>query len=165
MRGALAFLCCLWSQVGLAQGFATHDLTQIAEGARSALGPGASAQAEPQHLILTCTACAGSPSAELQLGRLTDGTEARVRSGKTSLGALEDICRARNPACRLSGLGVGPAIGWISVYALETGGGATAVILRDGDLLTVAVRSASRGTAEDAARHLVTTIASPIVGP
>ncbi|MFB0489566.1 hypothetical protein ABIE45_002152 [Methylobacterium sp. OAE515] len=165
MRGLLCLLCCLWAQAGSARGFAVHDLTQVTEAARASLGSGSSAQAEPEHLTLTCTGCAGAPLAELQLGRLSDGTEQRVRSGKTSFGALEALCIKRNPDCRLSGLPAGPAIGWITVYALGNGGGATAVILRDGDLLSIDARATSRGSAEDTVQRLVQTIMPRIVGP
>ncbi|MBP1182484.1 hypothetical protein [Methylobacterium sp. PvR107] len=165
MRGLLCLLWCLWAQAGLAQGFAIHDLTQVAEAVRTSLGSGSTAQAKPEHLILTCTAFAGAPTAELQLGRLSDGTEQRVRSGKTSFGALEALCMKRNPDCRLSGLPAGPAIGWITVYALGYGGGATAVILRDGDLLSIDARATSRGSAEDAVQRLAQSIMPRIVGP
>ena len=164
MRVFLVLLCCLWSQTGQAQGFAVHDLTKIAEEARSAFGDGTSAQAEPQHLTLTCPACAGSPAVDLQLGRLNDGTEERVRSGKTSFGALEAICLRRNPDCRLSSIPAGPAIGWISVYPVGRGGGATAVILRDGDLLSIEARAASREAAGDAVQRLAQTVLPRVVG-
>jgi hypothetical protein len=165
MRCQFVLLCCLWSQAAIAQGFAVHDLTPIAEDARVALGTESTAQAEPTHLTLTCTACEGAPTAELQLGRLTDGTEERVRSGKTTLAALEAICLKRNPDCRLSSLPAGPAIGWLTVYAVGRGGGATAVILRNGDLLAIDARAANRGAAEDAVERLAHTIMPRIVGP
>ena len=165
MRRLMVLLSCLWSQAALAQGFAVHDLTLIAEEARTALGAGVSAQAEPTHLTLVWTACEGAPTTELQLGRLTDGTEARVRSGKTTFAALEAICLKRNPDCRLSSLPAGPAIGWLTNYAVGRGGGATAVILRDGDMLAIEARAASRGAAEDAVERLAHTIMPRIVGP
>ena len=164
MRGLLVLLCCLWSQAGMAQGFAIHDLTTIVEEARTAFGSGSSAQAEPQHLILTCSACGGAPTADLVVGRLTDGTEERVRSGKTTLAALETICLKRNPDCRLSSIPAGPAIGWISVYPVGRSGGAMAVILRDGDLLSIEARATNRDAAEDAVQRLVQTVSRRIVG-
>jgi len=164
MRGFLVILCCLWAQSGLAQGFAIHDLTSIAEQARRAFGAGSSARAEPRRLALTCPACDGAPTVDLQLGRLNDGTEERVRSGKTSLGALESICLKRNPDCRLSGISAGPAIGWISVYPVERGGGATAVFLRDGDLLSIEAHAANRETAADAVQRLAQAIMPRVVG-
>ncbi len=164
MRGLVVLLCCLWSQAAPAQGFAVHDLTGMAEAARAAFGGDSKAQAGPLRLIVTCAACAGAPSVDLQLGRLTDGTEERVRSGKTSFAALEGICVKRNPDCRLTSLSVGRAVGWISVYAIGRSGGATAVILRDGDLLSIEARAADRGTAEDAVQRLAQAVVPRIVG-
>ena len=165
MRGLLILMLSLWAQAALTQGFALHDLTRLAEASRTALGPEAAAQAAPLHLGVNCSSCRGAPTIELQLGRLTDGTEERVRSGRTSLGALETLCVRRNPDCRLSALPAGPAIGWLSVYALERGAGATAVILRGGDLLTIEARAADRGAAEDSVRRLTEAVLPRIVGP
>ena len=165
MRGLLVLLFSLWAQAAVALGFARHDLTGLAEAARTALGPEATAQAEPLHLSLTCTPCTGAPTIELQIGRLTDGTDERVRSGRTTFAALEAICLRRNPDCRLSALSAGSAIGWLSVYALEKGAGATVVILRNGDLLTIEARAADRGAAEDSVRQLMQAVLPRIVGP
>lgn len=165
MRVVLVVLACLWGQGALAEGFALHDLTRVTDEARAAIGQEATAQAEAQHLIVTCSSCRGAPTADLQLGRLNDGTEQRVRSGKTSFGALEAICIKQNPDCRLSSLPAGRAIGWISVYALDHGAGAMAVILRDGDALTIAATASSRGAAEDSVQRLAQMIVPRIVGP
>ncbi|MCJ2135156.1 hypothetical protein MKK69_14010 [Methylobacterium sp. J-026] len=150
--------------MALAQGFAIHDLTSLAEPARTILGDGATAQAQPGQLILTCQACQGAPTVALQLGRLTDGTEDRIRSGKTTLAALETLCLKQNPDCRLTSLPAGPAIGWISLYAFTGGAGSTAVILRDGDLLTIEAKAMSRGAAEDAVQRLAQALLPRIVG-
>ena len=165
MRGLLILVFGLWAQAAIAQGFALHDLTGLAEAARAALGTEATARAEAEHLGLHCSACTGAPSIEIRIGRLTDGTEARVRSGRTTLAALEAICVRRNPDCRLSTLPAGPAIGWMSVYALGGSAGATAVILRDGDLLTIEARAADREAAEDSARRVMQALLPRIVGP
>jgi hypothetical protein len=165
MRGFLVVLWILWMQAALAQGFALHDLTVVAGAAGTALGRGSTVRPEAQHLSLHCPTCAGAPTVDLRIGRLTDGTEERVRAGKTSLGALEAMCVRRNPDCRLSGLAAGPAVGWISIYGLEQGAGATAVILRDGDLLTIEARASTRGTAEDSLRRLASAVLPPVVGP
>ncbi|MEE7491656.1 hypothetical protein ACU4GR_22040 [Methylobacterium oryzae CBMB20] len=165
MRGLLILVFGLWAQAAMAMGFALHDVTRLAEAARTALGPGTTAKAETRHLSLHCASCTGAPTIELQIGRLTDGTESRVRSGRTTLAALEAICLQRNPDCRLSALPAGPAIGWMSVYALGGGAGATAIILRDGDLLTIEARAADRGAAEDSARRLLQAVLPLIVGP
>ncbi|MCJ2021015.1 hypothetical protein MKK84_26940 [Methylobacterium sp. E-065] len=164
MRCLVVILCCLWSQTLLALGFAVHDRTPLAEDARTALGKDATAQAEPFQLMLTCPGCDGAPTVALQLGRLTDGTEGRIRSGKTTMGALETICVKKNPDCRLTTLPAGPGVAWITSYAFETGAGATAIVLRDGDLLTIDARSIDRGAAEDTVLRLAQKLLPRIIG-
>ncbi|MBE7200036.1 MAG: hypothetical protein INR70_19820 [Parafilimonas terrae] len=164
MRYLVVILCSLWSQAALALGFAVHDLTPVAEDARLALGKDATAQAQPFQLLLTCPSCDGAPTVALQLGRLTDGTEGRIRSGKTTMGALETMCVQKNPDCRLTTLPAGPAVAWITSYAFGTGAGATAIVLRDGDLLTIDARSIDRGAAEDTVLRLAQTLLPRIVG-
>ncbi|KQP40063.1 hypothetical protein ASF49_21410 [Methylobacterium sp. Leaf104] len=164
MRILLFALLCLVAVKAQAEGFAVRDLSTVADEARAALGTGFLARAEPRRLILSCPDCKGAPMIDLQLGRQTDGTEERVRSGQTSLDQLEGLCRARNPACRLSGLSLAPALGWVTSYPMGTGSGATAVILRDGDLLTI---RALAGSGEVAAGHvaaLVRAVAPRIIG-
>jgi hypothetical protein len=164
MRSFVVILFSLWSQAVLAQGFAIHDLTPLAEEARMALGKDATAQTQPSQLILTCPACVGAPTVALQLGRLTDGTEGRVRSGKTTMASLEALCVQKNPDCRLTTLPAGPAVAWITAYAFGTSAGATAIVLRDGDLLTIDARSIDRGAAEDAVQRLAQKLLPRIVG-
>ena len=164
MRCLLVILLSVWSQAALAQGFAVHDLTPLAEEARNALGKDATAQAQPLQLMLTCPSCDGGPTVALQLGRLTDGTEGRIRSGKTTMAALETMCLQKNPDCRLTTLPAGRAVAWITSYAFGTGAGATAVVLRDGDLLTIDARSIDRGAAEDAVLRLAQKLLPRIVG-
>ena len=165
MRCFLVLLSCLFAQVVQAQGFASEDLTAFVDQAKAAIGSQASVQATPLTLTATCARCKGAPTVSLELGRLTDGTEKRVRSGVTSFAKLEALCLAQNPDCRLSALSVGPAVGWITVYAYGGDAGSTAVILRDGDLLTIRAKADSRGTAEDYVRALTQVLVPKIVGP
>ncbi|MHC2108395.1 MULTISPECIES: hypothetical protein [unclassified Methylobacterium] len=165
MRYLLILLGCLVAPAARAQGFVSHDLTGLLDPVRVAIGSMATVQATPLDLNLTCSPCKGSPNVEVQLGRLTDGTEKRVRTGETSLAKLESLCIKQNPDCRLSALPVSPAVGWITVYALGNGGGSTAVILRDGDLLTIQARADSPGHAEDAVLALTQNVVPKIVGP
>ncbi|MCJ2089726.1 hypothetical protein MKK88_27615 [Methylobacterium sp. E-005] len=164
MRCVVVILCCFWSQAAFALGFTVHDLTPLTEEARAALGKDATAQAQPFQLMLTCPACDGAPTVALQLGRLTDGTEGRIRSGKTTMAALETMCLQRNPDCRLTTLPAGPAVAWITSYAFGTGAGATAIVLRDGDLLTIDARSIDRGAAEDTVLRVAQKLLPRIVG-
>lgn len=155
---------CLWSQAARAEGFAVSNLTTVADDAKRALGEGFSARAEPQRLTLVCLGCPGGPMVDLQLGRQTDGTEERVRSGETSMAQLEALCRAKSPDCRLSGLGVAPAVGWISAYPVGKTAGATAIVLRGGDRLIIRAMAESREAATRQVEALVQAVAPRIVG-
>lgn len=124
---------------------APGDLTAIEGAVTEALGPGYAVQADPGRLALACSSCAGEPIVSIETGRQTDGTEQRVRSGETRIADLERLCKARNPECRLTPLQVAPAVGWVSSYALGSSAGATAILLRDGALVTI------RSVANDAA--------------
>lgn len=128
-----------------AQGFSTSDLTSVAPAITDALGSGYAARVEPHQIAYSCPDCAGEPIIAIVLGRQTDGTEQRVRSGATRIEDLERLCRARNPECRLSALAVAPAVGWVSSYTIGDSAGATAIVILDGDMLTI------RSVANDAA--------------
>ncbi|WP_342152858.1 hypothetical protein [Methylorubrum sp. SB2] len=169
MRIVALLLACLWSQYFLsqsaqAQGFAVQNLTAVANEAKRALGDGYAARAEPQRLTLMCLGCPGGPMVDLLLGRQTDGTEERVRSGQTSIAQLEALCRAKSPDCRLSALGVAPAVGWISAYPIGRTAGATAILLRGGDRLTIRAVAENSEAATRQVESLVRAVAPRIVG-
>ncbi|GJD58508.1 hypothetical protein [Methylobacterium dankookense] len=164
MRSLVLALPCLWAHAAQADGFAIRDLAAVADAAKAALGQGFAARAETRRLTLVCTGCAGAPMLDLLLGRQTDGTEERVRSGQTSVAQLEALCQARSPDCRVSGLAVAPAVGWVSSYAAGSGAGATAVILYGGDLLTIRGLAGSRESATRHVEALVRAVAPRIVG-
>lgn len=148
-----------------ALGFATTDLTQVERPAAAALGTGTIARAEPQRLTLSCATCPGAPVVDVQLGRSTDGTEERVRSGATTMAALERLCRAREPACRLAALEVAPAVGWTTSWPMGGQAGVTAVILRDGALLTVRALAGDAPAARGALNRLLPVLREQVVGP
>jgi hypothetical protein len=120
-----------------ADGFLTHDLATVAPAVQRALGPGYNLRVAADRIDAICTDCADSPILGVQLGRQADGTEQRVRSGATSLAALERLCRAREPRCRLAMLDVAPAVGWVSAYPIGDAAGATAIVMNGGDMLTI----------------------------
>ncbi len=164
MRIVALVLLCLWAQAARAEGFAVQSLTAVADEAKRALGGGYAARAEPQRLTLVCLGCPGGPMVDLQLGRQTDGTEERVRSGETSIAQLEALCRAKSPECRLSALGVAPAVGWISTYPMGRTAGATAILLRGGDRLIIRAVAETREAATRQVESLVRAVAPRIVG-
>ena len=148
-----------------AQGLATKDLTKVGQAAAAAMGPGFEMKAEPERLTLVCATCAGEPIIDILVGRQTDGTEARVRSGATGMADLQRLCRARSPSCTVSALVVAPAVGWVSGYPLGDRAGATAVIIRDGDLLTIRSLARNPAAARAAVDRLLPLVRSRIVGP
>lgn len=148
-----------------AEGFAIKDLSQVSTDATSALGDRFVHRAAPQRLILTCPTCEGAPALDILLGRQADGTEERFRSGQTTVARLEELCKAKSPECTIRALDVAPAVGWISAYPL--GGamsGSTAVILRDGDLLTVRSIASDGAVARRNAETIVKAVAPKIIG-
>jgi len=126
-------------------GFATKNINSLDDEVLKLLGPGFIGAPRPGKLAYTCPDCAGQPILGIEFGRQVDGTEGRVRSGETKIEDLEKQCQARSPECRIEALDAGPAVGWVSSYAIGKDQGATAVLIRDGDLLTI------RSVANDAA--------------
>jgi hypothetical protein len=168
MRSLIAVLACLIAAGAQAEGFAQRDLRTVAGEAtaslEASLGGRIASRAEPGRLTLTCPDCAGGPMIDLLIGRQTDGTEERVRSGRTSMAQLEALCQARSPDCRLSGLPVAPAVGWITTYAIGRTAGSTAIILRDGDMLTIRSLASDGAIARRNAETLARSVAPRIVG-
>jgi hypothetical protein len=165
MRAVVGAMLFLLATAANAQGFAVHDLTPLAEEMKRALGPDFVHRDAPQRVTLACPTCAGSPMVDVLLGRQDDGTEQRVRSGATSIARLRELCQAKDPACRLDALDIAPAVGWITGYRIgESTQGTTAVILRDGDLLTIRVLSSDPAIARATADRLVATVARTIIG-
>ena len=158
-------LVALLSATGArAEGFAIDDLTPIGELAAAALGPGYIFRAEPERVSLYCADCTGSPMIDILLGTQTDGTEGRVRSGVTTIAELELQCRSRNEGCRITGLGVTPAVGWVSRYPRPSGDGSTAAIILDGQLLTVRIIAGGSGTSSEVMERLLPVIRTRVIG-
>lgn len=142
-----------------AVGFTIKDLSSLGPDFAKALGPDYIFRAEPRRLTLACTTCEGAPAIDVLLGTQTDGTEDRVRSGVTTIGDLERICRSRNDSCRITELNVEPAVGWQSNYAFGSSHGVTSVIILEGQMLTVRIVAGSAVVA-----NAVTADLLPIIG-
>lgn len=151
--------------LALPDGFATKNINSLDAEVLALLGPGFVSAPRPGKLAYSCPDCAGQPILGIEFGRQVDGTEGRVRSGETKIEDLQAQCQARSPECRIEALDAGPAVGWVSSYAIGKDQGATAVLIRDGDLLTI------RSVANDAAMarsnldKLLPLVREKIVGP
>ena len=160
----LAALAALAATPSSAAGFTAHDLTGFVQSVKGALGSGYEHRVEAGRMTLICTTCPGSPMIDVLLGRQTDGTEERLRSGQTSIGHMERLCQQKSPACRLSALEVAPAVGWITSWPLGSTAGSTAVILRGGDMLTVRSLASDARTARSNADKIVAALTPTLVG-
>jgi hypothetical protein len=164
MRFLIMSIAVLVATEAHAEGFAVHDLSTIADDASAALGAGFTHKAEPGRVTLFCADCKGGPMIDIKIGRQTDGTERNVRSGQTSMADLERLCQIKDPACSLTGLSVSPAVGWITKWSMGPIIGSTAIILRDGDLLTIRSVADDADTARQNAEKIVETVSPKVIG-
>ncbi len=153
------FLMVLCSPA-MAEGFAIKDLTRLPESARKLPGGMESARVESGRMTILCTTCSTMVAVDVLTGRSTDGTEARFRAGETTPKMMEDQCRSRDPSCTLEKLEVGPGIGWLTIW----NGGSTAVLFRDGDMLTIRGIAATPQEARGHVRAALQAIAPVIIG-
>ncbi len=101
----------------------------------------------------------------IMLGQQTDGTEERVRSGRTTMADLERLCQAREPSCRITRADMGPAVGWVSVYRVgDTVAGSTLMLIRDGNLMTVRSIAPTPEAARQNVERLQRAVLPQIVG-
>lgn len=161
---AMAIVVALMATEARADGFVVRDLAAVAPEVIAALGSGFSQRSEPQRLTLVCPKCEGEPAIDLQLGRQTDGTEERLRSGQTPISRLEKLCQEKSPSCRLTGLDIAPAVGWISAYPMGSMFASTVVILRGGDLLTIRSVASTADAARNNAEKVVKVVRAKLIG-
>jgi hypothetical protein len=164
MRFLVLSIAALAATEAHAEGFAVHDLSTVADDASVALGAGFINKAEPGRVTLFCADCKGGPMIDIKIGRQNDGTEQRVRSGQTSMPDLEKLCRNKDPSCSLTELKVSPAVGWITDWSMGPMIGSTAIILRDGDLLTIRSVADDADTARRNAEKIVETVSPKVIG-
>jgi hypothetical protein len=132
----LALLLALTASPAFADGFAITDLTQAPDMV-PVLGAGYISRVEADRITLVCFECPGAPMIDILMGSQTDGTEDRLRSGETTVDDMEAICQANEPSCKIEGLSVEPAVGFVSTYPVLGQNGSTTVVMLGGDMLTI----------------------------
>jgi hypothetical protein len=132
----LAILFAIAAAPAFADGFAVTDLTQAPDMV-PVMGAGFISKVEPDRVTLVCFDCAGAPMIDILMGRQTDGTEDRLRSGETTMADMEAICQGNDPACELEALSVDPAVGFVTTYPVMGKNGSTTVVMLGGDMLTI----------------------------
>lgn len=147
-----------------AEGFATKNINSLDAEVLALLGPGFISAPRPGKLAYSCSSCAGEPILGIEFGRQVDGTEGRVRSGETRIEDLEKQCQARSPECKLEALDGGAAVGWVSSYTLGSSQGATAILIRGGDLLTIRSVANDAATARGNIDKLLPLVREKIIG-
>jgi len=155
----------LAAPAALAQDPAAGRLAAQQGRAAAALGAGYVARLEDDRLVLACPGCEGAPMVEIRLGRREDGTEARLRSGATTINALDQQCRGRNPTCRVQRADLGPAVGWVSAYRAGAVAGSTLVLLRDGAMVIARSVAASPELARGNLERLRAEVLPALAGP
>jgi hypothetical protein len=148
----LALALSLFACPAFAEGFAITDLTQAPD-MTPVLGSGYISRVEADRVTLVCFDCPGAPMIDITIGRQTDGTEDRLRSGETTMEEMEAICQSKVAECTLQGLSVEPAVGFVTTYPVLGQSGSTTVVFLDGDMLNI--RSLSDDPAIASANALI----------
>ena len=161
--GLTALLLCA-PLMAAAEGFVLKDLRRVQVDVSEFAGGGYEVDQQRKRLLVACISCDDLTVISVELGRSTDGTEGRFRSGETTIEKMEAICQDRDPKCRLTRLDIGGAVGWVSQYKLGPNEGSTAVLFQDGDLLTIRSLSESRNRSGTNMAAALRTIAPQIVG-
>jgi hypothetical protein len=161
MRLALFFT--LLSGPVFAEGFAITDLTQAPD-LVPVMGAGYLSRVEPDRVTLFCLDCPGTPMIDILMGRQTDGTEDRLRSGETTMADMESICQSNEPSCKLEGLSVAPAVGFVTTYPVLGQHGSTTIVMLGGDMLTIRALSEDPAVATAAAKVLQDNLIPAIIG-
>ncbi len=151
IKSYLATLVIVGFWAGPAASFQDIDLEAVGKRAQSQLGPNflGSMGRGNKSVTIGCASCTGLTMVTMSIGRQTDGTEERVRSGQTTMADLERQCQANEPTCRVTRADVGGAVGWLTSYASGRLAGNTHVLVLNGDMLIVRSMADKSKTARD----------------
>ena len=165
MKPVIALLALLVAVPASAEGFRTDDLRGVRPSAPLFSGTAQVGVNERARTSYLCADCATIEGLDVILGRSTDGTEGRYRSGATTIADMAALCRRNNPSCETAALSLGGAVGWVTTYETGIGGGSTAILFQDGDTLTLRALSGSPEAARATVQRGLETLATAIVAP
>ncbi len=118
-------------------GFAILDLTQVNVNTSTFGNTKFVHRADPDRITFICTECKDFHAVDVLLNKSKDGTEARYRSGKTTIADLEKLCRQREQSCTLQRVDLNGAVGWISCTKFASTAISTTVLSKNGDMLII----------------------------
>jgi hypothetical protein len=163
----LGVVTALWSapiHANPKTGFAITDLRQVSEIAFAVPGNRYSRSVAANRLTLYCRSCRDTQSIDIVVGKSTDGTEGRFRSGETTIAMMQGICKSRQPNCTMEAIEINGAIGWVSRVQLGPLQMSTSILFKNGDMLTIRSLAGDRQTAFDNGRAAREQIAPSIIG-
>lgn len=127
-------------------------------------------QEEAGRMTIVCSSCSGFAAIDVLLGRGPgDGTEERIRSGKTTAKTMFEACKknaeARGTVCfAMAPANKKGAVGFVSEWKInDTTFGATYTLYQDGKLLTMRNVAGSRRQAKRLGRLAFRHIAPQVV--
>ncbi len=120
-------------------------------------------------ITLMCTGCREFTATDVMLERSSDGTEGRIRSGKTTAKTMMDVCRqnakSRGSQCfEITPIRLKGAVGFLNDVSLgPMGFAATYVLWQDGRRLTIRNVAPSRRAAKQNGAVMLRAIGAQIV--
>jgi hypothetical protein len=121
---------------------------------------------QPNRASIICARCAELEAVDILLGKSTDGTEGRLRSGVTTVAAMEKLCQARGPApCTMEKVEKFGATGYVSRTAALGLPVSTTVLFKQGDMLTIRSIGATADLAFSNGQTVLNSIGAQVIGP
>jgi hypothetical protein len=174
MKKSVPFLCVLATIVASSahgapkSGFAVTNMTQVSSEAFTIPSKTFDRRAQRDRLTFSCTNCTGvgTEGIDIIIGKSRDGTEGRLRSGRTTIADIERICRTGDPNCRVEAVKINGAVGWVTrARILGMINASTTILYKNGDMLTIRSFSDNAEIAYSNGRAAREQLAPRIVGP
>jgi hypothetical protein len=147
-----------------AAGFSMTDIRQLA-GVAFVIGNNRySRKVKPESLLLVCRSCRGTETIEVRISREVNDAQAKLRSGETTIPAIETDCRARYPDCKIEAAEFQGAVGTVSRMSLGPIAVSSLVLYKNGDTLIIQSLADTPQIAFDNVTAARDQIASQIVG-